>query len=217
MKRLYDTEVTEPFENSHERKLWVMKSRKKLKKIVEEDFLPLMPGFDPVLACDSLRQIEELFKCKIYCWRTATTKSKWECYRHAPFSANYETTVDIVIQYNPVGMSLDDVGVLLEVDFILPPEKRYKRSRWTIFEAVALLKRPELFEEIKQLRKEVKILEESWGRKSVHITDAKEFWQKYKLSLQVWRIHYNEFNKVKRSKVFDFPRFPNLIGMIQNC
>ena len=212
MKKLYDKEVTEPFQSRQERKNWVLNSKKKLSKIVEADYLPKMPDFDPALAIEHMAEIEKFLQCRIYCWRKQTVLSKWKCCRYSPYQKEYETSVDIVLEYDECGMSLMDVGVILEIDYILPEDIRYQRTEWTIFEAAVLFKKPQLKSSVKELRKEVQDLEKIWGRGTVHVSDAKEFWQKFGLSLQVWKVKRTEYNRVKRIKKFDYPRFPNLIG-----
>ena len=54
MKKMYDMEVTEPFQSRQERKNWVKNNKKKLSKIVEADYLPKMPDFDPALAVEHM-------------------------------------------------------------------------------------------------------------------------------------------------------------------
>ena len=172
-----------------------------------------MPDFDPITSGNSLMEIEKLFRCKIYCWRTSSVRSKWECYRHSPYIAEYDTIVDVIIDYNNASLSLANVGVVLDVDETFPESIRYKRKRWTIFEATALTKNPELKDSIHNLREKTFEFEKLWGRKSVHIVEAKEFWQKFNLSLQVWSIAEDEHNHVRRLKVFDYPKYPSFIGM----
>ena len=213
MKRLYDQEESKL--NESERNKFRNRTKKKLPKLVSDKYLPKMPDFDPIKSGDSLIEIEKLFRCKIYCWTTASTRSKWECCRHSPYISDYDTVVDIIIEYDPVKISLMNVGLVLEPDDTFPEDVRYQRKSWTILEATAQMKNPDLKHTIVKLRKAVAELERLWGRKSVHIADAKEFWMTFKLSLQVWTTTYDNFNHVGRFKVFDYPRFPNLIGMFQ--
>ena len=108
-----------------------------------------------------------------------------------------------------------NVRLVLDVDKVFPETIRYKRKRWTILEAVALMKKPELKNSIAELREKVAELEVIWGRKNIHIVEAKEFWKKFNLSLQIWSIAHDEFNHVRRVKVFDYPKYPSLIGKFQ--
>ena len=198
-----------------EREKFVMRTKKRLPRVIREDYVTKIPDFDPETAGDSLQIIEKTFQSKIYCWKQESQYSKWECIRHSPYLEDYDTVVDIIIKNHTNGLSLVNVGSILEVDRVLPEDKRFQRKRWTIFEAACLMKNPDLRNKIKSLRQETAILEKLWGREYVHVTDAQEFWQKFKLSLQVWSVSYNNDNP-QRHKVFDSPKTPNLIGMFQN-
>ena len=214
LQKAYDEEITAPFDNPTERNLFIIQTKRRIERIIETEYLVKVPDFDPFTAADSLQEIEAFFQCKIYCWRTESPTSKWECFRHSPYIENYETVVDIIISHHENFISLENVGLVLGVDEVLPENKRYQRKRWTIFEAASLMKNPDLRNTIEPLRKKVAEFEKLWGRKTVHITDAKEFWQKFQLSLQVWAVSHNSSENLKRVKCFDYPKFPSLIGMV---
>ena len=215
MKYLYDQVKADLNKNERYNFIRRTKGKKSFGEDVQQKYLSKMPEFDPLNAGDSLRELETLFRCKIYCWTTASARSKWECCRHSPYITDYDTVVDIIIEYDPVKISLMNVGLVLDVEETFSKSNRYKRKNWTILEATAMMKNPELQDTIEKLREEVAKLEQIWGKQSVHIADAKQFWTKFKLSLQVWSTTYDAFNHVGRFKVFDYPRFPNLIGMFQ--
>ena len=215
LQRAYDAEDPAEMQDSQKRKNFILRTKKRLARVVREEYTAKIPDFDPETAGDSLQTIEKILQCKIYCWKQESQYSKWECIRHSPYLEDFDTIVDIIIKNHTNGVSLVDVGSILEVDKVIPEDKRLQRKRWTIFEAACLMKNPDLRNKIKILRKETANLEKIWGCEYVHVTDAAEFWKKFKLSLQVWSVSYNNDNP-RRHKVFDSPKTPKLIGMFQN-
>ena len=128
--------------------------------------------------------------------------------------SSYDTEIDIIVEYNPAKISLLNVGLILDIDEILPERIRFKRLRWTIFEAVALFRNPALESSIVLLRQEIQKLQTLWGRKSVHTIHAKEFFKKFKMSLQIWKTTPISIGKVERTKIFDTFQNPKIIGKV---
>ena len=178
-----------------------------------------MPNFDPN-ETDKLRVIESTFRVKIFVWSHPSSKSKWNCIRRPQvmLSDNFDSFIDVVIdrdESNTTAFTLINCGLILNVDETIPAQKRVQRSRFTIFEALAILKNPNLKSGISKLRESVKELESVWGRKTVHCADAREFYKIFKASLQIWITTEDRKKGLKRDKVFDQAGFPNLIGSFQ--
>ena len=179
-----------------------------------------MPNFDPT-ETDQMRVIESTFRVKIFVWSHPSSESKWNCIRRPQvmLSDNFDTFIDLIIdrdQDDATNFSLINCGLILNVDEAIPAQKRIKRTRYTIFEALAILKNPNLKSEISKLREKVKELESVWGRKTVHCADAREFYKIFKASLQIWITSEDRKNGIRRNKVFDQAGFPNLIGSFQD-
>ena len=177
-----------------------------------------MLDFESQTGGNRLPEIEKKFRCKIYLWASPSRQSKWECIRFAPHMSRetYDFAIDVVVDYTEGEISLFNAGLILGVDENFPIEVRLKRSRWKIFEALALFKNPRLEDSVEKLRSEVEDLEQKWNRKTVHISEAAEFHKLFKISLQVWCISSCGVNKIRRDKIFDRKGAPKLIGRFQN-
>ena len=184
-------------------------------RIVEEEYKPKIPEFDHLESGTKLRQIETLFRVKIFLWVHPTRQSKWECVRRPMFmpKTEYDHCIDIVLdQYFPGQISLDNCGLILDIDETIPANCRMPRDRWTLFEALAIFRNPELRTNISLLRARVEELETIWGRKTMHCADAEEFYARFKASPQIWLTSEARNRVIRRDKIFDQPGFPNLIG-----
>ena len=60
---------------------------------------------------------------------------------YSPFmkESSYDTIVDIIVPYTEVKISLQNVGLVLNVDKTFPIDKRFKRQKWTLFESLAIM------------------------------------------------------------------------------
>ena len=181
------------------------------------DYLKKFEKIDIDAGLSQITDIEQIMRCKIFVWTRPTVHSKWDCFRYAPFMEknSYDNFVDIIVEFSPDMISLRNVGLILDVDESFPSHLRLKRTKWTLFESVALHKNPKLRESVHKLRCQVENLEESWGKSYFHAEFGTEFYKKFKLSLQIWRIFSIGENKICREKFFDRRGAPKLIGQVQ--
>ena len=215
MKKMLDDENVS-ISTKQERDKFVARAKRAIANKIDRDYTSKIADFKPEDGGHKLQEIESIFRCKIYCWRRLSSRAPWECIRYSPFmsESSYDTIVDIIIPYSEVKISLQNVGLVLDVDTEFPDEKRFKRQKWTLFESLAILKKPELRSKISDLRKETQKLQTEWGRDSVHTIDSKEFKKAFNASLQIWKkIHINE-GKVERIKTSDRLGTPKLIGEV---
>ena len=189
-----------------------------MEKMIASEYVSKVPDFEASNGGNRLPEIEKKFRCKIFLWACPSRDSKWECIRVAPFMASetFDYVVDAIVDYTEGEISLFNARLVLNVDELLPEENRLKRTRWTIFEALAIYTNPKLKGTVEKLRSVVDELEQKWGRESVHIADATEFYKMFKMSLQVWCITSCGVRKIRRDKIFDRKGYPKLIGMFQN-
>ena len=206
----------EDITSDQKRRKFILEKKRSLPRIINDEYLPNFPAFNVLDAGNKLSVIEARFRCKINCWRTLSSKAKWECIRPSPFmeDSSYDTEIDIIVEYNPATISLLNVGLILDIDETLPEKIRFKRERWSIFEAIALFKNPDLESKIVLLRQETQKLQTLWGRKSVHTINAKEFFKTFKVSLQIWKTKQKSNGKVERTKLFDTFNNPKIIGKV---
>ena len=204
----------ENIKTNQDRLNFIRAGKRQLPKKINEEYLPNFPAFNILDAEDKLSVIEAHFRVKINCWRTLSSKAKWECIRSSPFmdESNYDTEIDIIVEYDPMKVSLLNIGLILDIDETLPEKIRLKRTRYTIFEALALFKNPSLESRILLLRQETRKLQTLWGRKSVHTIHAKEFFKKFKISLQIWKKTQVWDRRKECTKLFDTFQNPKLIG-----
>ena len=215
MMRIYDREKENITTDQH-RNYFIRKTKQHLARKINEEYLSSFPAFDILDAEDKLSVIEAHFRVKINCWRTFSSKAKWECVRISPFMDrdSYDTEIDIIIKYSEIRISLLNVGLILQIDETLPHKIRYKRRSWTIFECLALYENPDLEEKIIPLRQESRKLQQIWDQKSVRTKDIRKFYDLFKVSPQIWKKkHLNK--KVKRNKIFDIPSVPKLKGQVK--
>ena len=164
---------------------------------------------------DSLYEIEEELRCRIYLWGQRATRGKYDCVRTSPFmlASNFDTYVDIILDCDHENaISTENVGVIFDIDKIIPEESRCKKQSWTLFQAAAIKKYPKLENKISGLREKVAQMELEWNRSEWHFADGSEFYTKFKLGVQVWNINSCGRRKVIREKIFDRYGSPKLIG-----
>ena len=218
MKKMYDNEE-ESISSDHARKKFIVRAKRAITHKIDENYLSKISDFVPEDAGNKLQEIESVFRCKIYCWQKYSTFSKWKCIRRSPVTSEsaFDTIVDIIVPFNEVKISLQDVKLVLDADKTFPIEKRFRREKWTLFESLAILKNPELRNTICELRVETQKLENMWGKESVHTIDSKEFKKLFNVSLQIWKkIHISD-TKVERIKTSDRLGTPKLIGRVHYC
>ena len=213
--RLFNREK-EDVATDQDRRNFIRAKKRHLPKTVYEEYLPSFPAFNILDAGSKLSVIEAHFRVKINCWQTLSPRAKWECVRPSPFmeDSSYDTEIDIIVEYHPANISLLNVGLILDIDEALPERIRLKRSRYTIFEAIALFKNPALESSIVLLRKETQNLQTLWGRKSVHTINFIEFFKKFKIALQIWKKTQTSSERVERTKLFDTFYNPKIIGKV---
>ena len=197
-----------------DRKKFLIRAKRAIAQKIDEDYSSKIVDFMPEDAGHKLHEIESTFRCKIYCWRNFSSRSPWECIRYSPFmsKSSYDTIVDIIVPYSEVKISLQNVGLVLDVDKTFPAEKRFKRHKWTLFESLAIFRNPELRSTISDLRQKTQKLQTEWARDSVHTIDSKEFKKTFNVCLQIWKKIYVTENKIERIKTSDRLGTPKLIG-----
>ena len=194
----------------------IKKWKNDISQSIGNDYLGKSPNFDPN-NLDDLYEIEKIFRCRIHLWGKQARLGKYECIRASPFleSAKYDFHVDVIlrdIDFADIEISLVNCGVILDIEKTLPANIRKKRSKWTLFEALAIHKNPKLETAIHALRDKVRIFETEWKNETFHTDDAREFYAKFHANVQIWNINEIRQNKVIREKVFDRRGMPKLIG-----
>ena len=190
----------------------IKKWKKDISENIGNDYLGKFPNFDPN-NLDHLHEIEKIFRCRIHLWAKRTRLGKYECIRASPFLANYDFHADIILRdFADIEISLDNCGVILDIDKTLPVNIRKKRCKWTIFEALAIQKNPELETQIYALREKVRIFETEWKNETFHVDDAREFYEKFHANVQIWNKKSRRDRTVVCKKVFDRRGMPKLIG-----
>ena len=202
--------------SKNQRRNIVRKWKNEISKNIGNDYLGKYPNFDSNNS-DGLYEIEKIFRCRIHLWGKRTRLGKYECIRASPFfaSAKYDFHADIIlrdIDFADIEISLINCGVILDIEKTLPVDIRKKRCKWTLFEALAIQKNPKLETKIVELREKVRIFETEWENETFHVDDAREFYEKFHASVQIWNINEIRQNKVIREKVFDRRGMPKLIG-----
>ena len=127
-------------------------------------------------------------------------------------SSAYDNFVDIILTDAEVELSLENCGIIFDIDESIPIENRRKRETWTLFEAVAIQKDVRLETKTSALRSRVQALEDQWGKTEFHTVDAKEFFKMFKLNIQIWNIGQTGRRNIIREKIFDRFGMPKLIG-----
>ena len=197
------------------RRVLVRKWKKQILKSVDKDFVTKFPDFEPQFL-SNLYEIEVELRCRIYLWgRRSKFGKKYECFRHSPYMppTKYDNYVDIILVDAELELNLEKCGLIFDIDTTIPYDVRFKRKTWTIFEAAAIHKKPELEENVFDLRSVVTKLEAEWGRPEFHFADAKEFFKQFRLCVQVWTINDVSDSGVFRYKIFDQRGEPKLIGV----
>ena len=124
----------------------------------------------------------------------------------------YDNFVDIILTDAEIELSLVNCGLILDIDETIPEKFRKKRETFTLFEALAIAKNPELETKVSALRSKVESLEHAWGKSEFHIADASDFYREFKMSVQIWSFNTTGEKSIFRQKVFDRRGSPKLIG-----
>ena len=171
------------------------------------------PDFDPNFLSE-IHEIEKKLRCRIYLWGRRSQFGNYECFRRSPFMSKsaYDNFVDIILTDAEIELSLVNCGLILDIDETIPDKFRKKRETFTLFEALAIAKNPELETKVSALRSKVESLEHAWGKSEFHIADASDFYREFKMSVQIWSLNTTGEKSIFRQKVFDRRGSPKLIG-----
>lgn len=191
----------------------VSRLKKKVSTTIEEEYVSKFPEFDPNILSD-LHEIEKSLRCRIYLWGRRSQFGKYECFRKSPFmpKSTYDNFVDVLLTESEIELSLINCGLILDIDETISENLRDKRQNFTLFEALAIAKRPEIKNKIALLRSYVESLEQEWGKSDFHIEDATNFYRKFKMNVQIWSINSTGPRSIIREKVFDRRGMPKLVG-----
>ena len=215
LKKFMD-EQSQAFNSKNEKFKVLKRGRRFVKSKVTSQYLDQFQAVDTDLGLSEISKIEKISRCKIFVWTRPSIQSKWDCIRSPPYmpSNSYDNFVDIIVQYSNDLISLKNAGLILDVDESFPEHLRLKKKKFTLLEAVAIQKNPNLISSVGKTRLEVQKLEEIWGKNKFYAEDSAEFRRKFKLSLQLWRIIELGDNKIFREKLSDRRGTPKLIGTV---
>ena len=214
MKKLYrESKINLSKLSKSERKTHFRKWRKEVSKDISEKYLSKFPDYDSTVS-DNLYKIEKEFRCKIYLWGKKSREGKYQCFREGKQMpvTDFDDHVDIILEHSELEITLNNVGLILEVDETFPPETRLVRKTWSLFEAYAIQKNQKLMTDVSGLRCATEKAEADWGKLNFHVDDAREFYEKFKANVQIWTINQIGSNRVFRHKVWDRRGMPKLIG-----
>ena len=219
MKKLYrESKISLSKLSKSERKTHSRKWRKEVSKDICEKYLSKFPDYDSTVL-DDLYKIEKEFRCKIYLWGKMFREGKYQCLREGKQmpATDFDDHVDVILENPELEINLNNVGLILEVDETFPPETRLLRKTWSLFEAYAIQKNPKLITNVACLRSATEKAEADWGKLNFHVDDAIEFYEKFKVNVQIWTINQIGPNRVFRHKVWDRRGMPKLIGKALIC
>ena len=214
MKKLYRTsKISLSKLSKAERKTHYRKWRKEVSKTICENYISKLPDYDPKVL-DDLYKIEKEFRCKIYLWGKKFREGKYQCFREGKQMpvTDFDDHIDVILENPELEISLDNAGLIFEVDETFPPETRLVRKTWSLFEAYAIQKNPNLMTDVSGLRTATEKAEADWGKLNFHVDDGREFYEKFKVNVQIWTINQIGTNRVFRHKVWDRYGMPKLIG-----
>lgn len=216
LKRKYDLNSSEFKQASKiKRRNLIRAWRNEISTTTQKDLISKCPVFRP-LVYDDLPKIEKQFRCRIYLWGKRSQRAKYECVRKSPYmrTSAYDNFIDLILTDIEIE-SLIDVSVIFDIDEISPDQRKKQNPQtYTLFEAIAIEKNPELDGSITRLRQKVKSFENEWGKSEFHIADAIEFYKKFKINIQIWNINQKPgCRNFIREKIFDRRGMPKVIGV----